>query len=218
MSVQFVAVSMAHGMAGSNLRIAPVSGPGVSAIRPRIIYSCNRPVEVGIVTREVALPEGVRGALHLSPMPGRYEPIDESILRIGRLRIDRVVSLAPQAEIEEKSPDYRRILRDGCPGFVFDCIPVEDFGGPRDRAVYAGGVERTASAIAGGARVLVHCGAGIGRTGTFAICLLKALGMKHGDAVETVLAAGSRPETPEQNALAEWFSPRPRDEVRPPSR
>jgi len=151
-------------------------------------------------------------------MPGRYEPIDESISEIRRLGVDRVVSLAPEAEIEEKSPGYWHVLRSGCPGFVFDCIPVEDFGVPRDRADYALGVERTASAIAGGARALVHCGAGIGRTGTFAICLLEALGLQHGDAVEAVLAAGSHPETPEQSALAEWFSSKLRDEYRLPHR
>ena len=62
--------------------------------------------------------------------------------------------------------------------------------------------------LSAGRRVLIHCGAGIGRTGTLAVCVLVALGQTRAEAEAVVRAAGSQPETPEQHALVGWWAGR----------
>ena len=54
--------------------------------------------------------------------------------------------------------------------------------------------------------MLAHCGAGIGRTGTLAASVLVFLGVPLDQALETVHAAGSYPERPEQLELVEWVA------------
>jgi len=53
--------------------------------------------------------------------------------------------------------------------------------------------------------VLVHCAAGIGRTGTVAACLLKRLGVPTAVALRRVREAGSNPESALQSGLIERF-------------
>ncbi|GAB3669793.1 protein-tyrosine phosphatase family protein [Ramlibacter alkalitolerans] len=52
--------------------------------------------------------------------------------------------------------------------------------------------------------VLLHCAAGMGRTGT-AACVLKALGLATPEALQRVRDAGSNPQNAEQSGLVDWF-------------
>ena len=52
---------------------------------------------------------------------------------------------------------------------------------------------------------LLHCAAGIGRTGTAAACLLKRLGLPREQALQLVRAAGSSPESAVQSGLVDIF-------------
>ena len=52
---------------------------------------------------------------------------------------------------------------------------------------------------------MIHCGAGVGRTGTFAVCLIIALGASGAEAREAVGLAGSHPETGGQEDLIAWY-------------
>jgi protein-tyrosine phosphatase len=56
-----------------------------------------------------------------------------------------------------------------------------------------------------GQNVLLHCAAGIGRTGTAAACVLKRLGLPVDEALQRVREAGSNPETAVQSGLVNWF-------------
>lgn len=56
---------------------------------------------------------------------------------------------------------------------------------------------------------LFHCGAGRGRTGTFAAALLCKLGLLLKAALKMVAAAGSGPETEEQRSLVEKVAASP---------
>lgn len=153
---------------------------------------------------EVSLPEGCTGRLFLHSMPGRYENFDEFVLEAERLRIDRVIRLAPLEEVEQKSPEYAQAIKAGQPGWMDEPCEVPDYGVPEDLYVFLDKARSVADAIRSGARVLIHCGAGIGRTGMFAICVLMALGLEKNDAVERVRSAGSWPETPEQCQVVNW--------------
>ncbi len=57
---------------------------------------------------------------------------------------------------------------------------------------------RVAEQTRNGTRVFIHCGAGVGRTGTFASAVLMALGYDVEDAIREIAPLGSSPETSRQ--------------------
>lgn len=155
--------------------------------------------------REVELPEGVTGGLLLCGMPGRHqESFDHARLEIMRNGIGRVVSLAPVDEIRMKSPDYHQAITSNRLPWKQEMLPIPDYGVPEDREAFLRLAQTLAHCLLRGERLLIHCGAGIGRTGTFAICLLLALGQSLANAQAAVQLAGSSPETSEQEGLIAW--------------
>lgn len=58
--------------------------------------------------------------------------------------------------------------------------------------------------IFAGDAVLAHCGAGIGRTGTFAMVIVMALGMSRQDGAAAVRMADAEPEGISQQVLIDW--------------
>ena len=66
-------------------------------------------------------------------------------------------------------------------------------------------IGQVVDALRGGESVLLHCAAGIGRTGTAAACVLKHLGLPTAQALQRVREAGSNPETALQSGLVERF-------------
>lgn len=69
---------------------------------------------------------------------------------------------------------------------------------PADKTAFVSFVHSIVHRLRLGERVLIHCCAGIGRTGTFAVCLLRALGSSAEEAEVTVKSARAGPETPSQ--------------------
>ncbi len=148
--------------------------------------------------REVSLSEGVHGKLYLHSMPGRYENLAQVWDDLKSLGVCAIVCLAPLDEIREKSPTYAAAIQVGTVPCAIRLLPVRDYQGPDNDQVFRQMAVETSDRLRHGEAVLVHCGAGIGRTGMFAIGALMALGLSADEARRAVEATGSKPERPAQ--------------------
>ena len=160
--------------------------------------------------RSVRLPDGVEGRLYLVAMPGTRGPLERTWEGLREEGVQVVVCLAEPEEIRAKSPAYAAALEAQAVPCPVESFPVADFGVPDDREAFWALACRVGERLTGGDRVVIHCGAGIGRTGTLGACVLLALGQPPAKAEQAVSAAGSHPETAGQRALVSWCAGRPR--------
>lgn len=158
--------------------------------------------------RRVDLPE-VPGTLCLSAMPGRTDTWPAFVADAARARLSLVLCLTPRHEVAGLSPDYHAAIEAGTLPFEWLGVPMRDFGLFADLGPYAGAVRQVATHLRGGGVALLHCAAGIGRTGTTAACVLKTLGLTTQDARRRVQAAGSNPESALQSGLIDRFGAEP---------
>ena len=158
------------------------------------------------VLRTVDLPSSIAGRLFLHSMPGRYESFGSIKEGIAGAGVSRVVCLAPLDEILRKSPDYKRAIDQGELPWLHDPFPVEDYQAPADREGFLRLARESAARLQSGENILIHCGAGIGRTGTLAVCVLMALGMAEPLARKNVRNAGSSPERRSQDEVIRWVA------------
>jgi len=156
--------------------------------------------------RTVVLPRDVSGSLYLHSMPGRYDPLSTSVSEIENKEIDIVVSLTSLEEIRQKSPRYANAIDDKSLGFERMEFPIIDFGIPQDSLAFLNLAKNLADRLKSGENLLVHCGAGIGRTGTLAASVLISLGKDLNESLDAVRNAGSNPETDEQMDLVRWVA------------
>jgi len=145
------------------------------------------------------------GRVWLSSMPGRLEPWAEFLAEARGKGLHDVLCLNPLFEIERLSPAYARAIRDGGLPFEWIHLPMQDFGIAAEAEAYRDTVVRMAERVRGGRSLLLHCAAGIGRTGTTAACLLKHLGTLTPLALRRVREAGSNPESALQQGLIDRF-------------
>lgn len=155
--------------------------------------------------RRVILPAPVTGSLWLAAMPGRFEPWSAFEARAQSAALGLVVCLTPRSELAELSPTYHAAVAQGDVPFRWLNLPMGNFGVPEDRAAFQQGVRQIAQALQHGDAVMLHCAAGIGRTGSTAACVLKALGLDTQDALQRVRDAGSNPQNAQQSGLVDWF-------------
>ena len=107
--------------------------------------------------------------------------------------------------LHERAHDPARLARYGLAEVH---LPVKDFSPPTPEQLEQG-VEAIARAVAAGMPVAVHCGGGLGRTGTLLACYLVHRGMSAEEAIARVRAV--RPgsvETAGQVAAVEAFARR----------
>ena len=154
--------------------------------------------------RTVQLSGEVPGKLLLHSMPGRCEPLERAWEEIRLKKIGLIVCLTALEEIRRKSPEYAAAIEASSVPCEIKCFPIEDYGVPNDRIAFWDLTSTIAEQLCAGSRILIHCGAGIGRTGTLASCVLMALGETKAKAEQAVNAARSYPETREQIDLVSW--------------
>jgi protein-tyrosine phosphatase len=158
-----------------------------------------------VTLRRVRLPQEVPGQLWLGPMPGRFESWPAFEQQAQRTGLGLVVCLTPRPELSELSPEYHAAVVAGRMDFRWMHVPMRNFGVPEDPAGFRRDVAAIADALRGGQAVMLHCAAGIGRTGTTAACVLKAIGLDTPEALQRVRDAGSNPQNAEQSGLVDWF-------------
>ncbi|MBH9552851.1 protein-tyrosine phosphatase family protein [Inhella gelatinilytica] len=154
--------------------------------------------------RPLPLPPSVSGRLWLYSMPGRLEPWSDFEQLAQAAGLTRIVCLTPWSELLYFAPAYAAAVEAG-PPWVWQALPMADFGLHAQAKTYREGVATVVRALQAGESVLLHCAAGIGRTGTTAACVLKSLGLSSEAACAQVSAAGSNPQSALQSGWIEAF-------------
>jgi len=155
--------------------------------------------------RQLPLPSEVPGRLWLDAMPGRLQPWTRFIAEARRAGLTRIVCLTPQHEIITVSPAYHAAIVQGKLPCRWTLMPMRNFGLADEAREFREGVAEVADALRGGEVLLLHCAAGLGRTGTAAACVLKCLGLDADEALRRVRLAGSNPESALQSGMIDRF-------------
>jgi protein-tyrosine phosphatase len=155
--------------------------------------------------RPLAISPDISGRIWLAAMPGRLEPWSDFLAELRERGITRVVCLTPRHEISAFSPAYAAALARPDLPFAWQLLAMRDLGLADQAQAFRDGITSIAQAVRAGDAVLLHCAAGIGRTGTAAACTLKCLGLPTAQALRQVREAGSSPESALQSGLIETF-------------
>jgi protein-tyrosine phosphatase len=134
----------------------------------------------------IELPLGLPGRIFRSPMPfGPYDLHGEVYDRWREEQIAVIVLLASDEECLHKTGrNLREFYRQE--GFEVPYLPIPDFGIPtKDDLAQA--VQRTIAYARAGQHIVIHCSAGIGRTGLFMAYVAKrVLGISGEEALQWV--------------------------------
>lgn len=152
---------------------------------------------------EIPLPEAVPGRLFVCGKQFIGPDPEAALAHVGATT---VVCLNEEPELAARYPGYVAWLRVQ-PAERVVWWPIPDLGAPKPEEALEL-LRQLRSRLDQGERLLLHCGAGIGRAGTMAAALLVTLGSAPQEAIDHVrahrLLAG--PEAGAQTELLEWLA------------
>jgi protein-tyrosine phosphatase len=151
-----------------------------------------------------------RGRLGMSRAPGWLGDLHEELAEIRLGGIGNVLALVedkdiPLFGIASSADDYVAAVAKA--GLVLYRHPIPDHGVPMSLPDFVATIAELNARLRAGESTLVHCAAGIGRTGLAAACSLVALGAGLDEAVAIVRATNPfRIETAGQLLFVEEFA------------
>ena len=161
--------------------------------------SAKQPNQIDII--EIA---GLAGALGLVACPGVRISDSSSAKRVGRnarrdlqeilrWKANGVVTLMEEQELSHLKLQNLPDMVEKC-GLWWRYLPIQDMYVPDERFEKAWEVEgqRLRSLLQNGERIIIHCFAGLGRTGMIAARILVELGMDPANAILRVREADDR--------------------------
>ena len=126
------------------------------------------------------LPFNLPGRIYRSPMPfSPYDPEGELIAAYHRNEVSTIVLLTPEVECRRLTGKELRPLY-AQEGFKVIYLPTPDMQAPSHNDLVRCLTMALDCAHSGG-NLVIHCYAGVGRTGTFAACLAKRILGLNGD-------------------------------------
>lgn len=148
---------------------------------------------------EVPVP-GAAGRLFVGQLPGRVTKVVGELDALVAFGIRHVFGLLPRIDLADhyRVPTY---VEEATARFGerLHLLDVVDYEVPPDEAAFEAAVVAAERALDQGDKVYVHCGAGCGRAGVFAACLLVRRGVEPLEAIRQYRRVrGCGPETPEQ--------------------
>lgn len=156
-----------------------------------------------------------RGRLAMSRAPGWLGGLHDELLQIRSEGIGTVLALVEDQDfpffgIAMSADDYVAAVAEA--GLVLLRHPIPDHGVPTSLPAFVATITGLNDRLRAGESILVHCAAGIGRTGLAAACSLVALGAGVEEAVAIVRATNAfRIETAGQLRFVEEFALTVRD-------
>lgn len=143
------------------------------------------------------------GLLAVMPHPSGGELLQSQMAYLANCKFDTVVSLLTETEEQALGLMGEAEAIVGL-GMEFLSLPIHDMGEPTDLQAFCILAGRLAADIEQTHRVLVHCYAGIGRSGLLSAAILVALGSDPENVFDVVTRARGAvvPETAEQRR---WF-------------
>lgn len=128
----------------------------------------------------VRIPLKAQGRLYASPMPyGPYDPFNRLIKEYRGKHIDIVVPLVTDEEVKKKAARdiYKVYAKEGLDVLKFT---IPDLTSPSLEEVSTS-IGRIVQQLLDGKRIVVHCNAGLGRTGVVLACVVARVEGRSGD-------------------------------------
>jgi protein-tyrosine phosphatase len=142
----------------------------------------------------------------IAPRPRGGEDLNDEMRAWRAAGVDFVVSLLETAEAHELDLANEQAKCEAN-SIRFNRFSIPDRGIPVHRESFGSLIAGLARDVKLGNSVLIHCRAGIGRTGLVACCLLQSLGINADQAFKLLTEARGAPvpDTAEQREYAEAF-------------